>query len=244
MNTVNIYTHECMGDHLISYGAVKEIAKQYDNVFVRTFAPGTLHFDNVKRLYSSIKNVEVISSEEAKKWNSYIAFATTQWWFDQVKLWYENSRLPYTLTENMIFDRFWYGMVNLSLNLKWDNFYLERDIEKEKDIFYNIFKLTDDEPFIFLHEDPYNKDADRTINKKYINSEFRLVNMTNWLEISILDMTYTLERSKEIHVINSSFLTFIDLMNIIHDNLNYHKYTRPNPVEQVALRLNWKIIDE
>jgi len=244
MNTVNIYTHECIGDHLISYGAVKELAKPYDKVFVRTFNPSTLHFDNVKRLYSSIKNVEVVSSEEAEKWDSCIIFATTQLWFDQVKPWYENPRLPYTLTKNMIFDRFWYDMVNLPLNLKWDNFYLERDLEKEKNIFYNIFKLTNNEPFIFLHEDPYNGDSDRTIKRKYINSKLKLINITYYSDISILDMCYTIERAKEVHVINSSFLTFIDLMNIKHDNLNYHKYARPNPVEQIALRLNWKIIDE
>jgi hypothetical protein len=242
--TVNIYTHEGMGDHLISYGAIKEFAKLYDKVFVRTFNPGTLHFDNVKRLYSSIKNVEVISSEEAKKWNSYIAFATTQWWFDQVKPWYENPRLPYTLTENMIFDRFWYGVANLSLNLKWDNFYLERDLEKEKNIFYNILNLNNNESFIFLHENPCDKNYDKTIKRKYINSNLRLINMANYLNISILDMAYTIERAKEIHVINSSFLTFIDLMQIKHNGLYYHKYMRPNPVEQPTLRLNWKIIDE
>jgi hypothetical protein len=245
MNNANIYTHECMGDHLICYGGVKELAKNYNKVSVRTFKPGTLHFENIKRLYSSIPNVEVISSKEAENWNfnNCIIFGSTQWWFDQVKQWYYNPQLPYTLGENMIFDRFWYNMIKLPLDLKWKNFYLQRDLERENAIFYNMLGLKDGDSYIFIHEDPLNKDEDRTIKRKYIDRKFRLINMTDLPDISILDTTYLIERAKEVHVINSGFLTFIDLMNITHNNLNYHKYARPNPVEQVALRLNWNIIN-
>jgi len=242
MTSVNVHTHHRMGDHLICYGGIKEIAKRYDQIVVRTL---DLYLFNVTRLYSSIPNVKVIPLRPDQWTNDGILFCCTNWWFDQVKDWYnpETRSKPYTLGEQMIFDRFWYHIADLPFNLKWDNFYLERDIDTEKNIFYEILGLKDGEEFIFLHDDPYNKDEDRTIKRNYINKNIRLIDIEKYKDISILDTTYLIERAKEIHVINSAFLTFIDLMQIKHKALFYHKYTRSNPVEQVALKLNWHIIE-
>jgi len=245
---MNIYTHECMGDHLICQGGIRDFAnKSSEKIYVRTFKPGTQHFLNIQRLYSSMENVEVIPSEEAEKWDSYILFGSTQEWFDKVKYWYDYSikdKRPFDLGEDMIFDRYWYNLIGLPLSLKWDNFWFERIMEKEKEIFYDIMKLKDGEEFIFLHEDPHNKDEDRTIKRKYIDSNVCLINMEDYPDVSILDTGYLIQKAKEVHVINSSFRTFIDLMNINHNKLFYHKYTRANPVEQPAVRLNWNVIEE
>ncbi len=244
MNSINVHTHHRMGDHLICYGGIKEIAKKYDEVNVRAFS---IYLENIQRLYSSIPNVKVIPVENSFWDNSGILFCSTNWWFDQVKQWYDYENRPdistYSLGEIMIFDRFWYHIAELPFNLKWDNFYLERDISKEQTIFYDMLGLKDGEKYIFLHEDPYIKDEDRTINRHYIDPNIKIINIEKYQNINILDTTYLIERAFEIHVINSSFLTFIDLMQIKHNALNYHRYTRPNPVEQVALRLKWNIIE-
>lgn len=244
MNSVNVHTHHRMGDHLICYGGIKEIAKRYDEVVVRAFS---IYLDNIRRLYLSIPNVKVIPVENSFWDNSGLLFCSTDWWFEQVKQWYDYKNRPniseYNLGESMIFDRFWYHIAGLPFNLKWDNFYLNRDMDAEKNAFYNILGLRDGEHYVFLHEDPSNTDENRKIDRRYIDSDVKLINIERHPNISILDTTYLIERALEIHVINSSFLTFIDLMQIKHKVMVYHRYTRPNPVEQVALRSNWQIIE-
>ena len=73
---------------------------------------------------------------------------------------------------------------------------------------------------------------------------YRVIELSKYPEVSILDILYTIEKAKEVHIINTGLRSFVDIMNIKHDNLIYHKYTRPNPVEQAAMRLTWTVIDE
>lgn len=131
----------------------------------------------------------------------------------------------------------------MPLNKKWDNFYLKRNLLREKQIYYDMLGLKNNERYVFLHEDKWNQDEDRTIKRHLINSDIRIISITDYPNISIFDTAFLIERAEEVHVINSSFRTFIDLMNIKHNNLYYHKYTRANPAEQPACRLNWKIIE-
>lgn len=238
---IKVYTHSCMGDHLICYGFMKEFSKRYDEILLTT-KDDPRQYKNVERLFSSLKNVRLTTEFFGA---DYDIAVSSQWWYEQVKHWYQYPMpdTPFPYDENMIFDRFWYNMVGIPFNLKWDNFYLERDLDKEKEVYYDILALKDNQEFTFVHEDAYNKDEDRTIRRDYIDRNIRLVNITDYPEISILDTAYTIQRAKQVHVINSSFRTFIDLMGINNKNLYYHKYTRPNPAEQVAVRLNWKIIE-
>ena len=239
---MKLFTHNRIGDLCICYGFIKEFSKQYDNILL-TIDLNVCKFNNIVRLFSSIPNLDF--TEQRFNDNEYDKIISSNWWFQQVYPWYENPKnpTPFPFREDMIFDRFWYRLAGVPFNKKWDNFYLERNLEKEKEVFYDILGLKENDEFIFLHEDPFNKDEDRTIKRKYINPNVRLINITNWDDISIFDTTYTIEKSKEVHVINSSFRTFIDLMNINHNNLNYHKYARSNPAEQVAVRLKWKTLE-
>ena len=238
---MKLFTHNRIGDLLICYGFIKEFAKQYDEIIL-TIDNNICKFSNVQRLFSNIPNVS-FNSQKLYDFE-YDKIISSNWWFEQVKSWYQYPapNIPFPFGEDMIFDRFWYKLAGVPFNLKWDNFYFGRNEAMEKEVFYDIIGLKDNEEFIFLHEDADNKDEDRTIKRKYIDANITLVNITDYADISILDTAYLIEKAKEVHVINSSFRTFIDLMNIKHDNLNYHKYARSNPAEQVAVRLKWNEI--
>ena len=108
---MKLFTHNCMGDHLICYGFIKEIAKQYDEVLYTT-KKNVMHWHNVKRLYSSIPNVTVTMEHFG---NDYDIAISSQWWFDKLSYWYdyENEYKEFPYGEEMIFDRFWYTMANV-----------------------------------------------------------------------------------------------------------------------------------
>lgn len=237
MKNLYLYTHTQFGDHCICYGLVKELSKKYYRVFLFTkkafknkdgsWNTRNIHIENVKRLYSTIKNVIVIT-DNPKDYDNVMVIGWDKF-FNDVK-----SGKP------VVFDKYFYEQANIPFNLKWDNFYIKRDLEKEKDIFYNILKLKDNEPFIFLQEDSTRK---YIIDRKYANTNIKVLETSKMLDVSIMDLTYTIEKANEVHVINSSFLNFIDLAGIKNTNLFYHKYTRPKPYEQPSLRLPWKIIE-
>jgi hypothetical protein len=228
MTNLYLCTHYGFGDYVICYGLVKELSKKYDTIFLFGIPHlSELHIDNIRRLYSSIENVQIIT--HSPKLYPDVMYIGWDRFFTTIE---KGSMIQST--------KFFYNQVGVPLNLMWDNFYFKRDIEKEKEIYYDRLKLKDGDKYIFLHDDP---SRGYVINRKYIKKNMRIIRLGNLWDISILDILYIIERAVEIHITNTGLISFIDLMDINHDNLNYHKYTRPLAFEQPILRLNWKIIE-
>jgi len=227
MNNLYLCTHYGFGDYVICYGLVKELAKKYDTIFLFAIPHrSNLHIENIKRLYSSIKNVQIIV-DSPKSFTNVLYVGWHHW------------DIALQKNPSIQFQEFFYNQVNVPLNLLWDNFYFERNMAKEKEIFYDKLGLKDNEEYIFLHDDPIRG---YVINKKYINSNIKLIHLVELEDISILDTLYLIEKSKEVHMTTTGLVSFVDQMNITHNNLNLHKYVRPAAFEQPILRLKWRII--
>jgi hypothetical protein len=233
-----IYHQTQLGDHILCYSIIKYYAKQYDEIIVFVRPLSDRHIQNLKRLYSSLPNVnmqlssnheESLNFINSNKDNKYLIFG------------HEDYRNALAQNNNLLrFDKYFYEKAGVPFENKWNEFYFERDLEKEKYIFYDIFKLKDDQSFIFLQEDPSRIFL---INRNYIDFFSSILESSKFPEVNIFDFLYTIEHAKQVHFINSAFLTFIDIMQIKHDNLFYHKYVRPSEHEQPHLKLNWKIIE-
>ena len=242
--SLNVYTYHGFGDYCIAFGILKEYAKIHDKLLCYTDKVDENSINTRKRLFSSIKNVEIMEEiYDDKKTHRNLGIAHRKPWFDAVQPWYDNPYLPIPewFSENWVFDVVWYKQADVPFQLKWDNFYFERNLKKEKEIFYDIIGLKDNEKYIFLQEDP---NRNMKIKREYIKSDIRLIEFSKFPEINVLDILYTVEKSKEVHTYNTGLATFMDLMNINHDNLNYHKYIRPMIVEQHIYRLNWNFIEK
>jgi len=227
MNNLYLCTHYGFGDYVICYGLVKELAKKYDNVILFAIPHRSkLHLDNIKRLYSSINNVQ-INTDNPNSYKNVLYVGWHHW----------NAALQ--KNPSIQFQKFFYEQVGVPLNLLWDNFYFERNMDKEKEIYYDILGLKDNEEYIFLHDDPIRN---YVINKKYITPNIKIIHLVELEDISILDTLYLVEKSKEVHMTTTGLVSFVDQMNINHNNLNLHKYVRPEPFGQPILRLNWRII--
>jgi len=251
MKTVNrshfyIYSYAKFGDHCVSYGIVKECSKLYDKIYYLSDSMPTEVFNTNKRLFADIKNVELVEEPyDPKKLEADHCIGNTPYWWAKVCdgwNWGKDGTIPAPwFDESWIFDRQWYMNAAFPFNLKWDNFGFQRNFKKEREVYYDVLGLKDGEEFIFLHEDinryvPINRD-------KYITPNLKIIEFSKIHEINILDILYTIEKAKEVHIFNTGLLSFIDLMNIQHINLNYHKYVRPSVLDQPALRLKWNVIE-
>lgn len=228
MKTLHLCIHFGFGDYIICYGLIKELAKQYDEIILFAIPHRSpLHIENIKRLYLNIDNV-VITTDDPKQYPEtvYIGYSELD---NAIKSGY-----------NKPFPEFFYRQAGVPLNLLWDNFVFDRNIEREKAIFYDILKLTDDTVFDFIHDDPHRNFI---IKQKYIDKNVQNIRLMDYESISILDILYTVERSRRLHTFTTGLVPFIDQMNILHNDLNLHRYIRPNAFDQPILNLKWNIIN-
>ena len=224
MKELLLHTHYGFGDYVICYGMIKELAKEQDLVtlFVQPHR-SKLHIDNVRRLYSSIKKVQI--TENPPEFCDGVVYVGE----------------GFNPEDNIQFPKFFYQQMKVPLGLMWQNFYFKSDIKKEKEIYYDILGLKDNEEYIFLHDDPVR---DFIIDRKHINPNIKIIHLVELEDISILDTLYLVEKSKEVHMYTTGLASFVDQMSIKHNNLNLHLYVRSTPTDQPILLLDWNIIEK
>jgi len=159
--------------------------------------------------------------------NSYLVLGCTQEYFNNLNKHIYKS-----------FDHGFYVEAKVPYEDRWNKFYYQRDIEKEKDVFYNILGLKDNEEFVFIHEDPFRN---RLLDEKLIPSGIKQIRTNDFKWVSMFDFLYTIQRSKEIHIMDSCFLAFIDNMLIKHSKLFVHNYGNNRVCYPTAVKLNWNI---
>lgn len=224
MKSVYIYHHLGLGDAIACNGLVRHYAETYDRVFVFS-KPNNIknsaymYRDEPKIKLIALDDLGVRSFMQINTSNEYVVVGHTPDYFNK-------------LNNNVFaFDEGFYIMANVPFEYKWDKFYYERNTEREKEVFYDVYGLKDDEPYVFIHES-----KERPINRNV--PTMRVIKPDN-MEVSLFDYLYLLEKASEIHVMNSSFMNLIDCIQLNNPNIFYHEYARPNI--NATLKLNWTI---
>jgi len=236
MKNLYIYHHLGLGDHIICNGIVRYYAEKYDKIFLFV---KPRNITNVKYLFRDNPNIKFLALDDAdvktfmsfNKSNEYLIVGITPEWFRNLDI----------LKKYETFDHGFYVAANVPMEDKWNKFYFERDLEKEKDAFYNKIGLKDNEEFIFVHDNP---EQGRQFRSSTIPNDIKVINPGKYLNVGLFDFIYTMENAKQIHVMNSSFMNLIDCMQLKTGELFLHSYARtdmgdnPNP----KLKLNWTIL--
>ena len=235
MNNIYIYHHLGLGDHFLCNAIVRIYAEKYHKVYL--FCKPK-YLENVSFLYRDLNNIKMIPGEmnfvdsfmKFSPNNNYLIIGHTKDYFDKLNNGIYES-----------FDKGFYDIVNIPFEEKWNKFYLQRDLESEKNVFYNVLNLKDEEEFLFVHDEP---EKNRNFRKEYIEKGFKIINANFYKNIKIYDFLYTIEKAKEVHVMNSSFSCLIDTMQLKTNKLFLHEYARTdmgnNPNHK--LKLNWTIL--
>lgn len=218
--------HYGFGDYVICYGMVKELARTEEVTLFVIPHRSPLHIENIKRLYANIPNV-IISTDDPKMYDDTMYIG----WDKFLKAVHEGYCQPFPI--------FFYNQAGVPLNMLWDNFVYDRDTNREKEIYYDLLGLKDDEVYDFLHDDPFRGFI---IRKEYIDPDVRTIHLVELESVSILDTLLLVERSRRLHTFTTGLVPFIDQMNIKHNSLNLHRYIRPLSYDQPILKLNWNII--
>jgi len=235
MKSIYIYHHLGMGDMILCNGLVRTLTAQYDKVYLFVLPMylnngNFMYRDNPKIKLIPMTKPLILSFISYNPQNTYKIVGNTKEWFNR-----------FDTGEFGKFDRGFYIDAGIPHEYKWDKFHVDRDLLFEKNAFYNILGLTDNDKFIFVHDDILRN---RFMDSKYFAQDTKIIKPCDFPNLSIFDFIYTIEMACEVHVHNSAFSCLIDTMQLRNDNIFYHEYTRtdmgPNPNH--SFKLDWVII--
>lgn len=233
MSSVLLFHHLGLGDHIMCHGIVREYCKKYDRVAIFSYPH---NYPSVSFMFRDLQNLTIIQGD-IESARACIAKNAVDRTYDEVKiLGFENlNRI-----DGIALEKQFYDLADVPLAKKWESFYVERDVQREKELFDRAAPRGD---YAFVHEDASRK---YLIKRKYIGKQYAVFLPSAALTDNIFDYCTIIEKAKEIHVIDSSFMFMIDCLAYENPNqkLYVHRYSRENNEWQLPiLKKDWYILN-
>ena len=206
-DSVYVYSHLGLGDHIICNGIVRYIAEQCSKVYV--FCK-THTFRNIEYMYRDNDNINVLPVGEdidvVKFIESYnLTNKTIRIGFEYLNI-YPSER----------FDFSFYKSINLPFENRFDKFLFVRDKAVESKVFEELNPTQED--YIFIHGD---------LDRSKIRKDLKIIE--NPEQYKIFDLLTLLENATEIHLMESSLKCLINSFKLEKPKLFYHQYVRKYP---------------
>lgn len=234
MSSIILYHHLGLGDHIMCHGIVREYCKKYEKVAIFALPQ---NYPSVSFMYKDLKNLTVIKGDKifAQNFISANASKPTNEKYDYIKIigfqsldWH--STIP--------LEKQFYDIAGVDLSKKWDNFFIERDLQRERALFEQSAPKED---YAFVHDDVKRN---YKIKEDKIGKNLKISKPNPELTNNIFDYITIIENAKEIHVIDSSFMFLIDCLKYKNPDqkLFIHRYARENDSWKLPiLRKDWQV---
>ena len=228
-----------LGDQIICNGLYRTISDGYRNTFIPIRKSMKLNISSMLADRPDIKYIEF-----PERFTRYSTYALQTFLklsnIEIVKIGFAGKDFPIK-GESICWDENYYRQLNLSFDLRWDNFYAPRDTQKELDLFEKLGCHLG--PYVFAHQD---SSRGFIIDEKYFPVGARIVQPKPELKkFSIFDYRLVLENAAEIHCIESSFSALIESTQT-SVTLFAHRYARPeaksNQWHEYTYRKDWNIL--
>ena len=208
---IYIYHHLGLGDHIICNGMVRHFYKKYGSVKLFCYFK-TL--DNVSYMYRDLPNLELIPVNSVFEADNYLNKIdnTTK----KVKIGFNNLN---NYMDPMTFDEAFYKIVDLDFSVRFDEFYVEREIDKEVEVFKRL--NPNNEKYIFIHDD---KSRGLKIDESRIGSSYKRIYNDN--SIPLFHCMTLIENAEEVHVMQSSVKDLINSFEFTKPKFFLHEYVR------------------
>ena len=224
MSLKYIYHHMGLGDHIICNGMIRYFCKKYDNVVV--FCKDH-YYDNINYMYRDLNNLEIfnfLDDEQVVEFiNKNISVKN-----NLIKPGFQNLD---SCLDRMTFDEAFYYLAGLDFQIRFDEFYFERDLEKEEEVCKTL--NPDDEKYIFVLDDPkrgYNIDMTK------VTDEYKVIR--NDFQFKMFDYIKLLENAEEIHMMQTGFLDMVNSYKMDKPKIYRHNYVRNYPASIHSKSLN------
>ena len=201
-----------LGDHFTCNGLVRHYYKQFEKIYLFCYK----HFeDNIKFMYRDLPNLQTIGLGSDIEVDEYILKNNLS---DQlIKIGFDKSRFLQHQVET--FDLGFYVAENLPFSIRFDEYFVERNMDSELHLYQTLNPT--DEDFIFVHEDP---ERGMFLDKNRIRQDLKIIG--NDKRFLIFDYIYLISKAKEVHVMQSSIKDMINSYSFPDAKFILHNYVR------------------
>ena len=214
MDTLILYHHLGLGDHMMCHGLVRETCKHHSKVI--TFAKKH-NMASARFMFKDIPNLEIIEGDDSSVQaflNEHLETPCLQIGFGNLN-WVTGEKL----------DIQFYEHAGLPIEKKYSEFKVIRDREKEEALFDKLVPKGA-EDYIFIHHDP-----ERHFGiKPELLPDLPVVQPVPDETDCIFDYCKIIENASEVHLIDSSFQHMTDLLSPYNckkgQKLVIHRYAR------------------
>jgi hypothetical protein len=133
--------------------------------------------------------------------------------------------------DRMTFDEAFYYLAGVDFQVRFDEFYFKRDLQKEEEVCETL--NPDGEKYIFVLDDPkrgYNIDMNK------VTDEYKVIR--NDYQFGMFDYIKLLENAEEIHMMQTGFLDLVNSYKMDKPKVYRHKYVRNYPASIHSKGLN------
>lgn len=204
-----IYHHLGLGDHIINNGMVRHFYKEYGAITLFAYKHNV---KNVQYMYRDLENFQVIGSESDAQIDAYIQKTGV----DCIKIGFSDLG---DLMPELAFDKAFYKLAGLDFSVRFDEFYLERDLSKEKEVIKALNPTG--EKYVFVHDD---SSRGFSIDLEKVKTDCKII--MNNKQFNVFDYLTLIENAEEVHFMQSSFKELICSFNLDKPTLYQHNYVR------------------
>jgi len=217
MNKIVVAPHFGLGDMFMMVGAIRYYSLIYEQVI--TFC--TQHnYSTVQKIFQDDKSIQIDISD----WNDIYRQLDTKYNNSDYKVVRCGLVIPGNDLKDLgdEFYNHFYQNINLDPSIRFNYFYITRDLVHEKHIFDNTVGKID--KYIFTHDKGNNpfaeffKDKEDMCvyhpNRNYYPEGHKYHHVWNGYHENIVSYATIIENASEIYVVDSSFWCFINFLNV------------------------------
>ena len=264
-NTTNffIFHDVALGDNIACNGMIRFLSTKFTNIII---ACQKKYYDQLKDIYSDLSNI-LFYILEYSEFNWYIHYkfsnnlfniitfssnpsAQLQKIINQKNINFRYNNDTYNSYNSFIedensksFPNRVYKQYNININIRYNYFKVNRDINNELDLYNKLIEIVGENYIIIIDDENRNFKINIPnsiypifrlgFGSKNINSKLETIKTNN-----VLNYITILERSKEIHSIDSCILLLIDQLNIKKKVFVYNNI-RKNTITDVIYQNNY-----
>ncbi|MDC3062060.1 hypothetical protein OA095_03315 [Candidatus Pelagibacter sp.] len=209
-----IYHHMGLGDFISCNAIIRKFCNQNKEVFL--LCKSQL-IKNVEFMYRDLNNLFLIRIKDENEIDKFFKsinlekknYKIIELGFDNFYKTISEKFRNKDFTTDMVF----YKQLNIPYAHRFKKTFWKRDLKNEKRVYKKLNPTNKD--YIFVHDDP-----DRKLNiDKFINIKKKIKIIKNDKSEIIFNLGLTIERAKEIHIIESSIRHLIETLNIKHNKI-------------------------
>ena len=232
-----VLPHQGLGDHILCNAIYRNLSDKHRIVVILVRLK---YHSELKYMLRDLSNVYFIFIPNFRYWFFIKKFKTLLRFLRirslRLGIYGENFFLS-----ALRFDNNFYLQAGIEFDLRWCNFEVSRNIEKENEVTDKLIAMNGD--YIFLHED-INRGY--LIDRSRIKTKLPIVTPLQSREFSLFDYRSVLQNATEIHVIESSFAAYVDSLPETNSKKFAHRYSRPEAKSdykhEFSYKNNWQIL--